>query len=80
MSKTFDRFQDTLNKLDADTITNTKGITRMARTFEDSDRHLKHLMQVQSRRFVTVFIVATIVSVIAVAGLVTAVFVLLKQM
>ena len=66
----FNKFNDTLAKLDTDTVSQTDGIMQMSKTFAASDRYLKYIISRQNRRFMWVFMTALGVCVFAIIALV----------
>ena len=79
MSQGFSRFNDTLGRLDSDTVSQTESIMQMNKTFTASDRYLKYIMTRQNKRFLWIFITAMAVSTTAIAALITALIIVLKQ-
>jgi len=73
MVENFNKFNQTLKKLDQTTAGQTDSIMQMNKTFAVSDRYLKYILAKQSRRFMWVFIVAVSVcmaAIITLAGIV----------
>ncbi|MHC4483548.1 MAG: hypothetical protein ACYSW4_08375 [Planctomycetota bacterium] len=66
MTESFNKFNETLDKVNQSTLGQTDGILQMSKTFAASDRYLKYLMSKQNKRFVWVFITAIGVCVLAV--------------
>ncbi|MBN1795073.1 MAG: hypothetical protein JW804_00210 [Sedimentisphaerales bacterium] len=58
MAESFNNFNQTLDKLNQSTVSQTDGILQMNKTFAASDRYLKYLVSKQSKRFMWVFIAA----------------------
>jgi hypothetical protein len=58
MVESFNKFNETLEKLNNSTIGQTAGIEQMSKTFATSDRYLKYIVSRQNRRFVWVFVAA----------------------
>ena len=79
MSEGFNRFNDTLEKLDADTLSQTDGIMQMSKTFATSDRYLKYIISKQHRRFVWVFVTAISVCVFAILALLIGIVMVLNK-
>ncbi len=79
MSEGFNRFNETLSKLDSDTVGQTESILQMNKTFAASDRYLKHIMARQNKRFMWVFIAAMVVCTLAIAGLVAGLVMVLNR-
>jgi uncharacterized phage infection (PIP) family protein YhgE len=63
MAESFNKFNQTMDKLDQSTIAQTDSIMQMSRTFATSDRYLKYIVSRQNKRFVWVFITAVSVCV-----------------
>ena len=78
MRESFNRFNDSLNKLNQTADTQRQGIAQMTRTFAASDRYMKYLVSRQSRRFMWVFLIAMGVSLLAVIGLVLTITIIIK--
>ena len=78
MSEKFKKFNETLNKLDQSTQSQTESILQMSKTFVTSDRYLKYLMSKQNRRFMWIFTVAISVC-FAVIVILTGIIIYLKQ-
>lgn len=66
MAESFNKFNDTLDKLNQSTIGHTDSIGQMSRTFATSDRYLKYIISRQSKRFMWVFIAAIGVCLLAI--------------
>ena len=79
MAEGFNRFNETLSKLDDDTVSQSDSIKQMSKTFAASDRHLKYLVSKYNKRFVWVFIVAMVVCVVAIAGLAVGIVMVLSR-
>ncbi|MBN1972249.1 MAG: hypothetical protein JW787_01320 [Sedimentisphaerales bacterium] len=58
MSQSFNNFNQTLDKLNENTLKHTEGIEQMSKTFSASDRYLKYIISKQNQRFLWVFIAA----------------------
>jgi hypothetical protein len=78
MSENFAKFNSTLEQLNASTVSQTEGVSQMSRTFEASDRYLKHLIAQQQKRFLWIFFTAMGVCVFAILALIT-IIVLMKK-
>jgi uncharacterized phage infection (PIP) family protein YhgE len=74
----FNKFNETLDKLNQRTVTQTDSIMQMSRTFATSDRYLKYILSKQNRRFMWVFIAAIGVCVMAILIL-TGIVIFLKS-
>jgi len=66
MSESFNKFNQTLAKLNHTTAGQTEGITQMNKTFAASDRYLKYLISKQNKRLVWVMLTALGVCVLAI--------------
>jgi hypothetical protein len=66
MAESFNKFNETLEKLDESTVSQTDGIMQMSKTFSASDRYLKYIMSRQHKRFVWIFIVSMGVCLLAI--------------
>ena len=66
MSDNFNNFNQTLDKLNQSTISQTDGILQMSKTFATSDRYLKYIISKQSKRFMWIFIAAISVCVVVI--------------
>jgi len=78
MVESFNKFNESLDKLNDRTVSQTDGIMQMSRTFATSDRYLKYILSKQNRRFMWVFIAAIGVCVMAILIL-TGIIIYLKQ-
>ena len=58
MAESFNKFNQTLDKLNQSAVAQTDSIMQMSRTFATSDRYLKYIVSRQNKRFVWVFITA----------------------
>jgi len=65
MTETFNKFNQSLEKINQSTKDHTDGISQMSRTFAASDRYLKFIVSRQNRQFMWVFY-----SALAVCGVV----------
>jgi chromosome segregation ATPase len=63
MAQSFLKFKDTLDRLNANTVSNTEGILQMSKTFATSDRYLKYVVNRLNKRYAWVFGVAVSVCV-----------------
>ena len=70
MAESFNNFNQTLDKLNQSTMSQTDGIMQMSKTFATSDRYLKYIITRQNRRFMWMFIVSLGVCVLVVLMLV----------
>ena len=66
MAESFNKFNESLDKLNQRTVSQTDSIVQMSRTFATSDRYLKYILSKQNRRFMWVFIAAIGVCVLAI--------------
>ena len=55
MTETFNKFNESLSKLNHSTREHSDGISQMSRTFAASDRYLKFIVTRQTRQFIWVF-------------------------
>jgi len=78
MSESFNKFNETLDKLNQSAVGQTDSIMQMSRTFATSDRYLKYILSRQNKRFIWVFIIAVGVCVVAI-GVLTAVVIYLRH-
>lgn len=58
MTESFNKFNQTIDKLNQSSLAQTDSIMQMSRTFATSDRYLKYIVSRQNKRFVWVFITA----------------------
>lgn len=65
-TESFNNFNDSLDKLNQSTISQTDGIIQMSKTFAASDRYLKYIISRQNKRFMWIFIAAISVCVTAI--------------
>jgi len=79
MSDSFNRFNDTIGKLDEDTVSQTGSILQMSKAFASSDRYLKYIMARQNRRFMWVFIAAMAVCTIAIGAIIVSLVLVLNR-
>jgi hypothetical protein len=63
MAERFNKFNETLDKLNQSTLGQTDGILQMSKTFATSDRYLKYIVSKQNKRFTWIFIAAVSVCV-----------------
>ena len=70
MTESFNNFNQSLDKLNQSTISQTDGIIQMSKTFAASDRYLKYIISKQNKRFMWIFIAAISVCVTAILILV----------
>jgi archaellum component FlaC len=78
MAESFNKFNETLDKLDQSTIGQTDSILQMSKTFATSDRYLKYLISRQNKRFMWIFMIAMGVCVLAIFIL-TVIIIYLKR-
>jgi len=78
ITESFNKFNQTLEKLDESTAGQTDSILQMSRTFATSDRYLKYIISRQNRRFMWVFVTAILVCVLVVLIL-TGIIIYLRQ-
>ena len=63
MTESFNNFNESLDKLNQSTVSQTDGVIQMSKTFAASDRYLKYIISKQSKRFMWIFIAAISVCV-----------------
>jgi methyl-accepting chemotaxis protein len=78
MAESFNKFNDTLDKLNQSTLGQTDGIMQMSKTFATSDRYLKYIISRQNKRFLWIFVTALSVCVLVILALV-GIVIYLKQ-
>jgi len=66
MAESFNKFNETLDKLNQSTLGQTDSIMTMSKTFATSDRYLKYIISRQNKRFMWIFVTAIGVCVLAV--------------
>jgi len=70
MTESFNKFNDTLARLNQTTSGQTDSIMQMSKTFSTSDRYLKYLISRQNKRFMWIFMIAMGVCLVAILALV----------
>ena len=70
MTESFNKFNETLDKLNQSTLGQTDSILQMSKTFATSDRYLKYIISRQNKRFTWIFIGAVSVCVAVILALV----------
>lgn len=78
MTESFNKFNQTLDKLNQSTESQTDGILQMSKTFATSDRYLKYIISKQNKRFLWIFVSAISVCVFVILIL-TGVIIYLKS-
>lgn len=78
MAESFNKFNETLDKLNQSTLGQTDGIMQMSKTFATSDRYLKYIISRQNKRFLWIFITAVGVCVLAIL-LLTGIIIYLRR-
>ena len=78
INENFNKFNQTLDKLDTDTVSQTDSIMQMSKTFAASDRYLKYVMSRQHKRFMWVFSIAIGVCVLAIIILAGIILIVMK--
>lgn len=78
MTDSFNKFNETLDKLDQSTVGQTDSIMQMSKTFATSDRYLKYIISRQNKRFMWIFVTAVTVCVLVVLIL-TGIIIYLRQ-
>jgi hypothetical protein len=79
MTDTFNKFNQSLEKVNQSTKEHTDGISQMSRTFAASDRYLKFIVSRQNRQFMWVFYSALVVCVVVILILVGVIIYLAKR-
>ncbi len=79
MGENFNKFNDTLTKLDGNTANQAESITQMNKTFAASDRYLKYIVSRQNKRFVWIFITSLGISLTAIIALVIAIAMIVSR-
>ena len=70
MAESFNKFNQTMDKLNQSTLSQTDSIMQMSRTFATSDRYLKYIVSRQNKRFIWVFITSLSICLIVILILV----------
>jgi hypothetical protein len=70
MVENFNKFNQTLEKLDESSLSQTDSILQMSKTFSASDRYLKYIISRQNKRFLWVMVSAIGVCVVVILALV----------
>jgi len=78
MAESFNKFNETLDKLNQSTVGQTDGILQMSKTFSTSDRYLKYIISRQNKRFMWIFVIAISVCALAILIL-TGIIIYLRQ-
>ena len=63
MTESLNNFNESLDKLNQSTVSQTDGIIQMSKTFAASDRYLKYIISRQNKRFMWIFIAAVSICV-----------------
>ena len=58
MAESFNKFNETMDKLNQTAIGQTEALCQMSKTFAASDRYLKYIMARQNKRFMWIFVIA----------------------
>jgi len=66
MAESFNKFDQTMDKLNQSTVGQTDAICQMSRTFATSDRYLKYIISRQNKRFMWIFVTAISVCVLVI--------------
>ena len=74
----FNKFTETLDKLNGSTMSQTDGIMQMSKTFAASDRYLKYILGRQRKSLIWVFMTAMGICLLTILIL-TGVIIYLKQ-
>jgi chromosome segregation ATPase len=78
ITESFNKFNQTLEKLNESTSGQTESIIQMSKTFTTSDRYLKYIISRQNKRFMWVFVIAVVVCVLVILIL-TGIIIYLRQ-
>jgi len=78
MAESFNKFNETLDKLNQSTLGQTDGIMQMSKTFATSDRYLKYIISRQNKRFLWIFVTAISVCALAILIL-TGIIIYIRQ-
>jgi len=78
MAESFNKFNETLDKLNQSTLGQTDSIMQMSKTFATSDRYLKYIISRQNKRFMWIFVIALGVCAAAILIL-TGIIIYLRQ-
>jgi len=78
MAESFNKFNETLGKLNQSTVAQTDSMIQMSKTYATSDRYLKYIISRQNKRFMWVFIAAVSIC-LAVILILTGIIIYLKQ-
>ncbi len=78
ITESFNKFNQTLEKLNDSTAGQTDSVLQMSKTFATSDRYLKYIVSRQNKRFIWVFVTAVVVCVLVVLIL-TGIIIYLRQ-
>jgi len=78
MTESFNKFNETLDKLNQSTVGQTDGIMQMSKTFATSDRYLKYIISRQNKRFMWIFMIAMGICALAILIL-TGIIIYLRQ-
>jgi DNA repair exonuclease SbcCD ATPase subunit len=73
MAESFNKFNETLDKLNQSTLGQTDSIMQMSKTFATSDRYLKYILSRQRKSFMWVFTIAMgvcLVAILLLAGII----------
>ena len=79
MGESFNKFNDSVSKLSADTVDQSDSIRQMNKTFAASDRYLKYLITKQNRRMMWMFITTVGVCAFAVVVAVLCIVTILRN-
>jgi len=78
MAESFNKFNETLDKLNQSALAQTDSIIQMGKTFATSDRYLKYIISRQNKRLMWIFISAISVCA-AVVLILTAIIIYLRH-
>lgn len=68
MLENFMKFNDSLECLNGNSSTQNENIEQLSRTYEASERYFKYMFEKQNRRFMWFFAIASVISILCLAG------------
>ena len=77
-AESFNKFKDTLERLNHNTVSNTEGILQMSKTFAASDRYLKYVVSKLNKRYAWTFAMALSVCTAVISALIGMIFYLAR--
>jgi len=78
LAESFNKFKDTLDRLNHNTVSNTEGILQMSKTFAASDRYLKYVVSKLNKRYAWTFAMALSVCTAVISALIGIIFYLAR--